>query len=151
MTMSLIILFRIPSAIVHAQCSWNDAYLIFQVACEKALKAPNALTGLSEAAGVFYNATALQCFDIFTQYVECADPTGCGLGNDNLAWDYQVRNLSLTTGDHSQILCVSDGIILRGLYRIVKSRHPIIAAIWRQSIKSCRLTLKDPASNSTGV
>lgn len=63
------------------------------MACEKALKADNALTGLAEAAGVFYNATALPCFDIFTQYVECADPTGCGLGNDNLAWDYQVTTV----------------------------------------------------------
>ena len=49
--------------------------------------------GLAKAAGLFYNGTdgTLQCFDIFTQFVECADQTGCGVGPDSKAWDYQVK------------------------------------------------------------
>ncbi|VDQ06205.1 unnamed protein product, partial [Trichobilharzia regenti] len=31
----------------------------------------------------------LSCFDYKSQYIECADITGCGLGNDSLAWDFQ--------------------------------------------------------------
>ena len=29
------------------------------------------------------------CFDLSSEYVECADQTGCGLGDTALAWDYQ--------------------------------------------------------------
>lgn len=43
------------------------------------------------SAAIFYNATGeLTCFDMYKLYVQCADPTGCGLGFDSQAWDYQV-------------------------------------------------------------
>ena len=42
-------------------------------------------------AGVFYNSTGrLSCFNNTKEYVECADPTGCGSGPAAQAWEYQV-------------------------------------------------------------
>ena len=42
--------------------------------------------------GLFYNGTTgqLACFNTTEEFIECADPTGCGTGPDSLAWDYQV-------------------------------------------------------------
>ena len=43
--------------------------------------------------GLFYNGTTgqLTCFNTTEEFIECADPTGCGIGPDSLAWDYQVN------------------------------------------------------------
>lgn len=49
----------------------------------------------AKSTGIVYNSTGdLTCFDLYTLYVECADPTGCGLGFNSLAWDYQVQYTS---------------------------------------------------------
>ena len=42
--------------------------------------------------GLFYNGTNgnLTCFDIDTEFIECADATGCGTGPAAISWDYQV-------------------------------------------------------------
>jgi len=49
------------------------------------------LVGLREAVAPAYNATGdKQCFDIYAEYIECADQTGCGTGTDAKAWDYQA-------------------------------------------------------------
>ena len=43
--------------------------------------------------GLFYNGTTgvLTCHNITKEYVECADPTGCGTGPASLSTDFQVR------------------------------------------------------------
>lgn len=62
-----------------------------KVACKTMLSGPDLLVNLRNTAGIVYNATGmLACFDQYNLYVECADPTGCGLGFDSLAWDYQA-------------------------------------------------------------
>jgi len=52
----------------------------------------NLLAGLAAAVGLFYNGTAgtLACFDIFKEFIFCADQTGCGEGPDGDSWDYQA-------------------------------------------------------------
>ena len=44
------------------------------------------------SSGLFYNGTTghLSCFNITSEFIECADPTGCGTGPASLSWDYQV-------------------------------------------------------------
>jgi dipeptidyl-peptidase-2 len=53
-------------------------------------KGVDTLTAFKNLAGILYNDTS-NCFDIYAQFIECADPTSCGLGNDAKAWDYQVK------------------------------------------------------------
>ncbi|XP_019716504.1 dipeptidyl peptidase 2 [Hippocampus comes] len=62
-----------------------------KVACETMLRGSDLLTSLRDTAAIVYNSTGLlTCFDVSSLYVECADPTGCGLGFDSMAWDYQA-------------------------------------------------------------
>ena len=68
-------------------------------ACKLLASAEGKLQGLAQAAGLAYNGSALECFDIWTEFVECADPTGCGTGNANRAWDYQVRRVVIWAGN----------------------------------------------------
>ncbi|KAL5012313.1 hypothetical protein ScPMuIL_010864 [Solemya velum] len=62
------------------------------VACDDIGNATDVVSGLAKATELYYNGTAgtLQCFDIFTEYVPCADPTGCGTGPAGISWDYQA-------------------------------------------------------------
>lgn len=59
------------------------------VSCELMLKnKKNLLEGLAEANAISYNGTGdKKCFDMYAEYMECADPTGC-VGS--IAWDYQA-------------------------------------------------------------
>jgi dipeptidyl-peptidase-2 len=65
--------------------------------CQAVLKEKDGdlLSGLADAASLVYNATkpwgeAQTCFDIETEFIECADQTGCGVDYNSWAWDYQV-------------------------------------------------------------
>nr|CDS33314.1 Lysosomal Pro X carboxypeptidase [Hymenolepis microstoma] len=62
------------------------------VSCAKAIEfgIQNPVAGLREAVGVLYERTSESCFDFKKQYIDCADITGCGLGNDATAWDFQA-------------------------------------------------------------
>ncbi|GIY18638.1 dipeptidyl peptidase 2 [Caerostris darwini] len=62
-----------------------------KVMCNLLESAPTPVDGLREAAALLYNASqTLDCFDMFEEYMYCADPTGCGAGTDATAWNYQA-------------------------------------------------------------
>lgn len=56
------------------------------VACDHIVA--NGTKGLAQAVAMPYGADG--CMDMFTSFVECADQTGCGVGADAKAWDYQM-------------------------------------------------------------
>ncbi|XP_068728460.1 dipeptidyl peptidase 2-like [Montipora capricornis] len=75
------------------------------VVCKMMFTASDKLEGLASAAALVYNGTngTLPCLDPDTEYIECADPTGCGLGPDSLAWDYQAcTELALPAGSNNK-------------------------------------------------
>ncbi|XP_797434.4 dipeptidyl peptidase 2 [Strongylocentrotus purpuratus] len=75
------------------------------VSCHMLLNASTPLEGLAQASGLYYNtsSTPLQCFDIFAEFIQCADPTGCGLGTDSTAWDYQAcTEITLPAGSNGK-------------------------------------------------
>ncbi len=63
-----------------------------RTACDLLLSGDTPIDGLAAAAGLFYNGTngTLPCHDIFQEFIECSDPTGCGTGPDGTAWDFQA-------------------------------------------------------------
>jgi len=82
-----------------------------KVSCKNMLNnaAVSPLIGLREAVAPAYNATGdKKCFDIYAEYIDCADQTGCGLGTDSTAWDYQVCTditlLVYTDGENDMFL-----------------------------------------------
>jgi len=58
------------------------------VAC--AFVVSDGLGGLAQAVGMLYGASEDKCSDMSTDFVECADQTGCGSGAVGKAWDYQM-------------------------------------------------------------
>lgn len=57
-------------------------------ACVAMLNANSTAEGLFQMAEMVYGKQ--KCHNIWNEYIECADPTGCGLGMDSLAWDFQA-------------------------------------------------------------
>uniref|UniRef100_A0A672KPH9 Dipeptidyl-peptidase 7 n=1 Tax=Sinocyclocheilus grahami TaxID=75366 RepID=A0A672KPH9_SINGR len=60
------------------------------VACETMLNGTDLMSALRDTVGMYNSTGQLTCYDLYSLYVECADPTGCGLGFDSYAWDYQA-------------------------------------------------------------
>lgn len=75
------------------------------VVCKMMASASSKLEGLAGATALVYNGTngTLSCLDPDSEYIECADPTGCGLGPDSLAWDYQAcTEVALPAGSNNK-------------------------------------------------
>nr|XP_054769838.1 dipeptidyl peptidase 2-like [Lytechinus pictus] len=73
------------------------------VSCHLLVDASSPLDGLAMSSGLYYNSSSppLKCFDIFAEFIQCADPTGCGLGTDSTAWDYQAcTEITLPAGSN---------------------------------------------------
>ncbi|XP_063685049.1 dipeptidyl peptidase 2-like [Bolinopsis microptera] len=51
----------------------------------------NEMRALAVGAGLLYNGTdgTKSCFNIYEDFIECADITGCGTGPEAKAWDFQ--------------------------------------------------------------
>lgn len=65
-----------------------------KTACEMLLQAAGgsddaALSALSSVIELVYNNSG-KCHDIYAEFVECADQTGCGTSQEGKSWDYQA-------------------------------------------------------------
>ncbi|KAK7095230.1 hypothetical protein V1264_006666 [Littorina saxatilis] len=77
-----------------------------KAACSLLTNASTPIKGLAGASGMYYGADASHsppCFNITADFIECADPTGCGVGPNAFAWDYQAcTEIPLPSGSNGQ-------------------------------------------------
>lgn len=108
-----------------------------KVACKKAVETSDPLEGAYFSAALLYNATGdNQCFDIFDEYTYCSDPTGCGVGDDAKAYDYQVCSyMTLSAGTNN----VTD--MFPPLEWTAAMRDAYCARVWKTSFRKNWLRL----------
>lgn len=64
---------------------------LLQEICKRIEENSDPSSDLLSACDLYYNASGnSECFDIYEEYIYCADPTGCTTGPVSTAWDYQV-------------------------------------------------------------
>ncbi|KFM61020.1 Dipeptidyl peptidase 2, partial [Stegodyphus mimosarum] len=117
-----------------------------KVMCNLLMAASRPADGLREASALYYNASQpLQCFDIYEEYLYCADPTGCGLGFDSKAWDYQAcTEINLegsTTGDKDMFPPLPFNSSMRDEYcmktwKVLPRRNVLDVIFWGEDITS---------------
>ncbi|KAK3773020.1 hypothetical protein RRG08_061321 [Elysia crispata] len=75
-----------------------------KVACDTIMAEEDALVGLANVAGIWYNSTGSEkCFNVSKEFYFCADPTGCGNGPASIAWNYQIcSDLFSPTGSNNK-------------------------------------------------
>ncbi|CAH1785139.1 unnamed protein product [Owenia fusiformis] len=63
-----------------------------KAAAEMLVNGSTPLDGLAAATALFYQYSDKEkkCYNISELFIECADPTGCDLGLNSLAWDFQA-------------------------------------------------------------
>ncbi|RNA18807.1 dipeptidyl peptidase 2-like [Brachionus plicatilis] len=77
-----------PASFLGDLPAWPVRFACQQLVNDTA-KGVDILSSFKNLASILYNDTS-KCFDIYEQFIECADPTSCGLGNDAKSWDYQA-------------------------------------------------------------
>lgn len=92
-------------------------------------------------SGIVYNSTGMQtCYDLYSLYVECADPTGCGLGFNSYAWDYQVHLFKLWSYKFvSDAWTMEPTVLFMSIRRARRSRCASRATMWPTCFPRCRL------------
>ncbi|XP_065055979.1 dipeptidyl peptidase 2-like [Rhopilema esculentum] len=72
------------------------------VACNYMAQNADKLKALAEVAFLLYGKEK-ECHNVYDEFVDCADPTGCGLGNDAIAWDYQACTEMILPGGSTNV------------------------------------------------
>ncbi|XP_065317723.1 dipeptidyl peptidase 2-like [Gordionus sp. m RMFG-2023] len=110
-----------------------------KASCHLLKKLSTPMEGIYKILSLVYNTSGLgdkKCFDLYTEYKICADPTGCGLGQDGKAWDYQsCTDFILPSGSDN----VTD--MFPRLPFTIQQRREYCKATWNVEPRDHRLAL----------